>query len=179
MKDLSSNIEALLFVSGEPMTARRIAVVLKTDEDKIIEGLRDLAGVLEKRGLRLSEKNDEYVLVTAPEMGPTLEVFLKEEIGQNLSRAMLETLAVVVYRGPISRSEIDYIRAVNSAFTVRNLMVRGLIERIPDPRDSRVWRYRPSFDFMKYMGIEKLEDLPEYSAFRSEIETLLKNEKKN
>ena len=178
MSDLSQKLEALLFLSGSPMTAKRLGAFFKLNEEKIEKGLDELEEKLVNRGIRLSKKDGEYMLVTAPEEGKLLEDFAKDEIGQDLSRAMLETLAVIVYKGPISRSEIDYIRAVNSGFTLRNLMIRGLVERIPNPKDSRVWLYRPTFNFLKFAGIEKLGSLPGYEEFRKEMDTLLKSENK-
>ena len=81
-----------------------------------------------------------------------------------------------LYKNGVSRAEIDYIRGVGSSYTLRNLMVRGLVERIPDEKDSRVWLYRPSFEFLKYMGIEKLENLPQYDEFRKEIAEFVKRQ---
>ncbi|MEK7162543.1 MAG: SMC-Scp complex subunit ScpB [Patescibacteria group bacterium] len=176
MKELLKKLEAILFIAGEPLSLERLSKILKKDKTALGEALSGLAGTLSERGLRLSEKDGEYLLVTAPELGKFVEDFMKEELGEELSRAALETLAVIVYKGPLSRSEIDYIRGVNSSFTVRNLMIRGLIERKVHPRDSRVWLYRPSFDFLKFMGLEKLDQLPGYNEFKKEMEELLKRE---
>ncbi len=176
--DLVQKIEAVLFLAGEPVRAEKLARVLKVEKGKVEGALEKLENGLENRGIRLAAKDGQYALVTAPELGKLVDGYIKEEIGEDLSRAMLETLAVIVYKGPLSRSEIDYVRGVNSSFTVRNLMIRGLVERVPHPTDSRVWLYRPSFEFLKFMGIEKLEKLPGWGDFRKEIETLLKAEKK-
>lgn len=176
MNELLKKLEAILFIAGGPLSLERLSKILKKDKTALGEALSELAGTLSERGLRLSEKDDEYLLVTAPELGKFVEDFMKEELGEELSRATLETLAVIVYRGPLSRSEIDYIRGVNSSFTVRNLMIRGLIERKVHPQDSRIWLYRPSFDFLKFMGIAKLGELPGYNEFRKEMEELLKRE---
>src|SRR3990167_8188894 len=174
MTNLAQKLEAILFLSGEPVGLGKLSKIAKEDKDKIKEALFELSEILHPRGIRLSEKNGEYLLVTAP------------ELGEDLSRASLEALSVIVYKGPISRSEIDYIRGVGSSYTLRNLMVRSLVERVPDEKDSRVWLYRPSFEFLKYMGIEKIENLPQYDEFRKEIAEFVKrqeagenNEKEN
>lgn len=169
MADLEQKLEALLFVAGEPLALDKAAKFLKEEKSRVQDALARLEKELLERGLRLAEKDGQYALVTAPELGKFVQSFVKEEISQELSRAALETLAVIVYKGPTSRSEIDYIRGVNSAWTVRNLMVRGLVERVAHPRDLRIWLYRPSFDFLKFMGVEKLEKLPQYNEFRKEI----------
>ncbi len=169
MADLARKLEALLFVAGEPLMLEYLAKFLKEEGQRVRSALAQLEKELEERGLRLSEKDGEYALVTAPELGKFVQTFVTEEIGQELSRAALETLAVIVYKGPLARSEFDYIRGVNSGYTVRNLMVRGLVERVAHPKDSRIWLYRPSLDFLKFMGVEKLEKLPQYGEFRKEI----------
>ncbi|MDP3762498.1 MAG: SMC-Scp complex subunit ScpB [bacterium] len=169
MVDLARKLEALLFVAGEPLALEYLAKFLKEEAPRVRSALAQLEKELAERGLRLSEKDGEYVLVTAPELGKFIQTFVKEEISRELSRAALETLAVIVYKGPLARSEIDYIRGVNSSWTVRNLMVRGLVERVAHHKDSRIWLYRPSFDFLKFMGVEKLEKLPQYGEFRKEI----------
>ncbi len=171
--ELAKKIEAILFISGEPLNLERLSKILKEDKESVRSALRELEKTLAERGLRILEKDGEYALVTAPELGKLIEGYLKEELGEDLSRAMLETLAVIVYKGPLTRSEIDYVRGVNSGFTVRNLMVRGLVERVSNPKDSRSWLYRPSFEFLKFMGLEKLEKLPGWEEFRKEIEELL------
>ena len=91
----------------------------------------------------------------------------------------LETLSVIAYKGPIRRSEIDYIRGVNSSFMVRNLLMRGLVERMRDSKDSRLYIYRISREFLKFLGITSISDLPEYGSFAQKLEEFLgsQNEK--
>lgn len=173
-EDLVLKIEAVLFILGEPVSLERLSKILKKDKAEIKEALAALKSSLAERGVRLSEKGSEYLLVTAPEFGNLITDLMKEELGEELSRAALETLAIIVYKGPLSRSEIDYIRGVNSSFSVRNLMVRGLIERKPHPTDSRSWLYAPSFEFLKYAGIDEISKLPGYNEFIKEMEELKK-----
>ncbi len=175
-KELSNKIEALLFVSGEPISLDKLSKLLKKDKEEVKKALENLAQSLAGAGIRLSENENQYLLVTAPELSKTVEEYMKQELGEDLSRATLETLAIIVYEGSLSRAKIDYIRGVNSSFTVRNLMIRGLIGRKPDPNDSRSWLYSPSFDFLKFMGIEKIENLRGYEDFKREIDELLKRE---
>ncbi|OGF68661.1 SMC-Scp complex subunit ScpB [Candidatus Giovannonibacteria bacterium RIFCSPLOWO2_02_FULL_45_14] len=176
MSDLEKKIEALLFVAGEPMSPEKLSKLLKKDKEEIKKALGTLGDNLLERGIRVSRNNNEYILITAPELSGAVEDYMKEELGEDLSRATLETLAVIVYKGSLSRAKIDYIRGVNSSFTVRNLMIRGLVERKPDPDDSRSWLYSPSFDFLKYMGIERIENLAGYEDFKKEMDELLKRE---
>lgn len=159
-----SILESLLFISGEPMSFKKLAKLTSINEGE----LKLSAGVLakkyrdEKRGLRVLIKENRVQMVTAGENSGHVEEFLKADIEGELSRAALEVLSIVAYRGPVARSEIENIRGVNCSFTLRHLMIRGLIERMTSPDDARVYLYKISFDFLKKLGIERVEDLPKY-----------------
>jgi len=176
--ELGKKLEAILFIAGESVSLERLSKIVKKDKDEVKKALEELEVDLGERGVRLSQNSSAYMLATAPEFSGLVGDFMKEELGEDLSRATLETLAVIVYKGPLPRTEIDYIRGVNSSFTVRNLMIRGLIERKPDPSDLRSWLYSPSFEFLKYMGIEKIEKLAGHEEFKKEMEALLAREVK-
>ena len=88
---------------------------------------------------------------------------------KDLGKAALETLTIILYRAPVSKGELDYIRGVNSSFILRNLLVRGLVERSINPNDKRSFVYRPTFDLLSHLGIAKIEDLPEYESVGQEI----------
>ena len=95
---------------------------------------------------------------------------VKSEIQENLSKASLEVLSIVAYRGPVTRAEVEAIRGVNCSFTLRALLMRGLLGRIENPKDNRSYIYKISFDFLKKMGLERIEQLPDF-------ETLSKDER--
>lgn len=122
------------------------------------------------RGLRLVEKDGEWQMASAPENSEIVGNLIKSEFEEDLTKASLETLAIVAYKSPVSRAEIDNIRGVNSSFILRNLLIRGLIERIDNPRDARSYLYRPSFDFLKHLGLSKIEDLPNYGELTKAAE---------
>jgi segregation and condensation protein B len=75
---------------------------------------------------------------------------------KDLGKAGLETLSIILYQGPISRAEIDYIRGVNSNFILRNLLIRGLIERVENPHDQRSFLYKPTLELISYLGLSKI-----------------------
>ncbi len=179
MNNLDSHIEALLFLKGEPMSAKELAKILNAKEKEVKETLDSLDKKLEYRGIKLIKKEDLYALTTSPESSEFAKTLIKEEFNPELSRAALEVLSIVAYKGPISRPQIDYIRGVNSVFTVRNLMVRGLIERIVNPADSRGFLYKPSFQLLQYLGIKNIENLPEYKNFNEKMENFIKDENKD
>jgi len=96
-----------------------------------------------------------------------MEEFIKDEFREDLTPASLETLSLISYLGPVSRAQIDYYRGVNSSFILRSLLMRGLVERYNDPQRANVYLYQASFDLLKYLGISRVEDLPEYEKFRT------------
>jgi segregation and condensation protein B len=168
--ELESKIEGLLFYKGENVTRKKLAELLQVTPEEIEKGLERLEQSLLNRGLVLVQKDDEVMLGVAKELSPLIETIRKDEIGKELSKASLETLSIVLYKNGVARSEIDYIRGVNSSFILRNLLIRGLVEKITDPEDSRRIIYRPTFDTLSFMGITSVDKLPHYSHVRSELE---------
>src|SRR3989338_7856561 len=140
VNELEKKIEALLFVSGEGMAVSKLSEVLKKKDDEIENTLAELKKHLEdEHFLTILREGDKISLVTSKDASKIVEEFAKEEFGGELTRSALETLAVISYKGPVKRSEIDYIRGVNSSFMLRNLLIRGLIERVRDQKDSRTY----------------------------------------
>lgn len=167
---LSSQIEAILFFKAEPLSVKRLAQILKKDEDEVRKAVEELREELLGRGLTLVEWEDEITLGTSKDISALIETLTKEELVKDLGKAGLETLSIILYQGPISRAEIDYIRGVNSNFILRNLLIRGLIERVDNPNDQRSFLYKPTLELISYLGISKISDLPDYEAVRSDIE---------
>lgn len=178
---LQSRIEALLFLYGEPMNYKKIAKTLEISESEVETAINAFSSelVAENRGLSLVIDQGKVQLVTKPEFGKLLEDIVKEEVNETLTSAALETLAIVAYSGPISRAEIEYIRGVNSTFMLRNLMIRGLVGREPDPKRSNVYLYRSSLELLKFIGISKTEDLPEYQRFNELVKKLWQQPQQN
>lgn len=166
---LSAKIEALLFASGESMRAKELGDILEASSDEIHSALSELERMLSERGIRLMRKDDTVQLATAPEMSSIIEKRKKEELQKDLGKAAVETLAIVLYRGPIAKADIDYIRGVNSAAILRSLLVRGLVERVPNPKMKRSFLYRPTFDILSYLGVEQAERLPEYAEAQKQL----------
>lgn len=166
--NLSSSIEAILFYTAEPMTFKKLATLTKSSDSEIREAANELRDRLmnSSSGVRLLIQDNEIVLGTAPETSLLIEQITKEEISKELSKAAMETLAIICYKGPLTRSDIDYIRGVNSTFIIRNLLIRGIIEKLENPRDSRAMLYGPTFSALEYMGVTKIEELPQYSEIK-------------
>ena len=155
--NLKSILESILFVYGEPIEAAMLTELTGRSEDEVTAALSELEREYQTRGFTLIKKDGAYQLGTNPENAIYLDQLVKSQFSQELSRSALETLAVIAYKGPVARPQIEYIRGVNSAFTVRSLLMRGLIERVENPKDARSFLYRVSFDFLKHMGVTTME----------------------
>lgn len=173
--NLSAIIESILFVSGEPITINRLSKLIQKPEEQVVEALDELAANLDGRGIVLVRKDHSVVLATNPQAQPFVDKIAKEVFDRELTRAALETLSIIIYKGPVTRAEIDFIRGVNSGFTVRNLMLRGLVERILNPKDGRAYLYQPSMQMLTFLGVKKIEEIPQYLEFRSKIDEYLQN----
>lgn len=177
-KNLEAKIEAVLFVHGEPIKIKRLASLIKATESQLEKTLDTLKDKLqsEDRGLDLMRSKDEVQLVTTAELTDIVEKLTKEELDTKLTPAALETLSIIAYLGPCTRALIDYIRGVNSAFMLRSLMVRGLVERREDKEKTGGYIYQITFDFLKHMGVSTPEELPEYEKYAALSKTLIKDE---
>lgn len=157
MNEIKAKIEALLFVIGDETTVAKIRKALgeNVSEDDVRAGLEALRDEYRERGIRIIVKDDAVQMVSAPEYADVIQTLVKSQLDEELTPAALETLACVAYREPITKAAIDEIRGVNSVFSLRALMMRGLIEKQGD-------QYRVTIDSLKKLGIEKLSDLPHY-----------------
>jgi segregation and condensation protein B len=169
--NLEQKIEALLFWKAEPLSIKKIASLLKENEESVKTSIHKLQEDLKNRGICLMEKGEEFVLATNPELSNFFSDLSKDELNRDIGKAGMETLSIVLYQSPVSRKEIDYIRGVNSGFILRNLMIRGLVEKIEDPKDHRSFLYKPTFELLSFMGISNIESLPDYDLVRKDIET--------
>ncbi|MDP3727788.1 MAG: SMC-Scp complex subunit ScpB [bacterium] len=165
--NLKSTIESILFIQGEPLVISRLVKITGAKKAEVESALRELAAECRERGIVLVENGDEWQFATNPANKAIVEKLMTSELADELSRASLEVLAIVAYKGPISRAEIEYVRGVNSSFTLRSLLIRGLVMRGENPTDHRSYLYRISTDFMKHLGVARLEDLPNYAEFRA------------
>jgi segregation and condensation protein B len=167
--DLDAKIEALLFYKGEAMKVKELVKLLGTDAESVENALNILKEKLSGRGVQLVRKEDEIQLTTTSEMSDIIEQIRKDELTKDLGKAGAETLAIVLYKGPITRAEIDYIRGVNSTFILRNLLIRGLVEKVSNPKDQRSFLYKHTLELLSFLGISSIEELPEFDTVQSEL----------
>ena len=175
--NLKNIIEAYLFYIGEPISREQIQKALTKKDDikntptleEIDEALSELERSLKERGIRLIEHNGMVQLRTAPETGEWLESIRVEELSRDIGKAGFETLAIIAYRGETSKSDIEYIRGVQSSSILRHLVMRGLIERIPNPKDQRSFLYKPTLDLVGYLGLTRIEEMPRYKEMQERL----------
>lgn len=173
--DLTAQIEALLFWKAEPVTVAELARSLPCSETEIVPAMETLASQLTGRGITLVRNGEQVMLGTSTEAGDLIEKLTKDELSHDIGKAGLETLTVVLYRSPVTRAEIDYIRGVNSSFILRNLLVRGLVDKIPNPADARSFLYRPTFELLSWLGVKEISELPDYRQVIDELAAVVKN----
>ena len=178
MDKLIVNLESILFLKGEPASINWLAKTLDKKEEEINIALEQLSGQLENRGVRLVRNGDNVVLATAPESAEILKKIVQSEFDSELSKASLETLSIIIYKGAASRAETDYIRGVNSSFILRNLLVRGLIEREAKRGEDGGYIYKPSLSLLEHLGAKSPEELPDYASVSAKLKEFLNAEKK-
>jgi len=160
--EIKSLVESLLFVADEPVAVARLAAATGAQQAAIEEALQELSQEYEQRGLRLQHKGGRVQIVTAPEAAPHIERFLGlEPTSSKLSAPALETLAIVLYKQPITRAGVEAVRGVNCDSVLRTLVNKGLVE--PVGRLSQAGRpilYGSTFEFLQYFGLQDLAELP-------------------
>lgn len=172
---LDQQIEGLLFYKAAPTTVRFLTEFFAVDEAAIEHALETLAIRLTTGATRLLRTDTEVSLVTAPDLAPLIESLRKDEMRRDIGKAGAETLAIILYRGPISRPEIDRVRGVNSSFILRNLLIRGLIEKRDNPKDQRTFLYACTPTLLSFLGITKREELPDFTEILNALDTFEKN----
>ena len=158
---LEARLEALLFAAAEPVTVRRLAQALGVSLAEAEAALRRLESALQSRGIRLQHHRSRWQLTTAPETGALVAGFLGLEATHRLSRAALETLAIIAYRQPVTRPQVDAIRGVSSDGVLRSLLGKGLIEEVGRSEGpGRPILYGTTALFLETFGLPSLEALP-------------------
>lgn len=174
--NLENKIEAILLFKNEPVTINALSKILNESVENIKVAVDDLQNKYTERGIVVVTNGNEVALGTHPEASGLIEKIQKDELSRELGRAGLETLAIVLYKGPVSRREIDYVRGVNSSFILRNLLIRGLVERTESEMGERSFSYKPTLELLRHLGVGKKEDLPDFKTAFGKIEAFAKRE---
>ncbi|PIR47578.1 SMC-Scp complex subunit ScpB [Candidatus Uhrbacteria bacterium CG10_big_fil_rev_8_21_14_0_10_50_16] len=171
------NLEAILFAAGKPMTKKQLQRVLSIDDASLREVLDQIAQHLntEGSGVRLFESALDVALVTNPDAADVVRDVLQKDVTGELTKPSIETLAIIAYRGPITKPELEQVRGVNCSLILRNLLIRGLIEEISE---KRTVTYVVSMEFLQHMGYDRVDILPDYVALHEHalLSALMKQE---
>lgn len=176
--NIEQKIEAILFYRNEPVEIKKLAQILDINEGEVRNGLGKLKENLGSRGICLVQTEEEASLVTAPEMKDILGQMTRDEMSKEIGKAGLETLAIILYNGSAGRREIDYIRGVNSTFILRNLSMRGLVEKESKEGKERGVKYKPTTSLLAHLGLRTSSELPDFEEFKQKIERVVEEELK-
>lgn len=174
MANIKYAIEGILFAAGEPVKASKLAVVLETDIETVNTAVRELKEEYERdhRGFNIIEIMEGYQICSRPEYYNYIQEILGEQRKQPLSNAAMEALAIIAYKQPITRGQIEHIRGVNSDGCVNRLYERGLIEekgRLDAP--GKPILYVTTENFLRCFGLKNPKDLPPLDLSRLNLET--------
>ena len=164
-----SQIESILFAAGRPVKLLELSRALELKKPEVKQAVEQLKQNLASRGITLIEKDEVYQLASSPENAKTVGNFLVAEQREKLTDVAVETLAIVTYKQPISRAEIEAIRGVNSQYILRQLLIRGLIEKDTSPEDARRLVYKTTLDFMTHLGIKDMKELPDFEELTKSV----------
>jgi segregation and condensation protein B len=174
---LAGLIEAFLYAEGGSLSIKRLVQLTETNEAAVHAALNELAQARTGSGLTIVQTDTEATLAVAPKESDALRSNYEKELGREIGDAGLEVLAIVLYRGPSTRAQIDYIRGVNTSSTIRTLLARGLITRAGNPLDGREYIYRPTVELLAHIGAPTVQELPEYGTISSELKAFEETER--
>lgn len=169
MNNLSKKIQALIFYKGGDVKLKDICNLCQCDKEDTIKSIGEIRQALNGHGIILNEHEGVYSITTSPDVSDIIETLRKDEVSGPMSPSALETLSIILYQGPIRKTDIDFIRGVNSQFILRNLLARGLISRIKDTEDERTFSYKPTLALIEFLGISNINELPDYESIKKEI----------
>src|SRR3989338_3526281 len=179
-------IEALLFALGRPISRSELIKMVDARPEQIEEAITKLKE--RSQGITIVDDGVEVELRVDERSAPLIEKIRKEEYSRDIGKAGLEALSAVLYRGPLTRPEIDFIRGVNSSQTLRTLAMRGLVRKAPNPRERADWEgrpsaadqlrarrgfflYEPTTELLAHLGVTSAAELPDYAEVRAKLET--------
>lgn len=169
-------LHAILFASTGPVSKKHLSSHLGCKESELRAVLDALAASLKNSGLTLVETPTEVELRTAAEAATVIKKLRESELSRDLGRAGLETLAAVAYQEGATRTDIDWVRGVNSSASLRTLLLRGLIEGREDPHDKRRVQYHLTTEALAYLGVARTEDLPRHAELKASSARVIREE---
>ncbi|MGL4744920.1 MAG: SMC-Scp complex subunit ScpB [Dermatophilaceae bacterium] len=167
-------VEAVLMVTDEPVTATSLATAVEqpvADIEAVLAGL-EAGYAAQNRGFTLREVGGGWRMYSRHEYAPVVERFVLDGQQARLTQAALETLAVIAYRQPVSRSRVAAVRGVNVDGVVRTLLTRGLVEEVGRDEESTATLYGTTSMFLERLGLGSLDELPALAPYLPEVDAL-------
>jgi segregation and condensation protein B len=164
-------LEGLLFYKAMPFKKAQILKQFSISNEELEVTIDTLKKRLESGALRLVETETDIQLMTSPDLAPFIEGLRKQEIKTEIGKAGAETLSIILFRGPLPKSEIDQIRGVNSVTILRQLQIRGLIEKVS--RDGSSHHFTITTDLLGILGITNKRELQDYARIADELDAFL------
>ena len=160
---LIQRVEALFFVSSQSLSIKQLVDYTGSSNEEVAAAIEELNKRYARHdcAMMIVSTGSVMQLTTKPEVADCIQTYLKEEVFGELTKPSLETLAIIAYRGPVTKYEIDTIRGVNSSIMLRTLMVRGLIQE-ERTKKSKEPAYRLAIEMLRHLGIAGAQDLPRY-----------------
>lgn len=165
-------IEALLFYRNEPVSISWLSRYLGISKSNTKEEVEAMIPLYKERGIEIAITDDEVSLVTNRSLTDLINSIEEQEEMKELSKQALETLSIILYRNEVTKSEIDFIRGVNSVYILRNLMIRGLISKKVNANDRRSPLYVPTIDLFSFLGISKVQELENYDVYKEKLQAI-------
>lgn len=165
---LTTKLEAILFAIAKPVAVTQLQKQLSVSAEVLSEAIANIKDQYntDRSGIHLIEHEGKLQFVSNPEVGDDVAAFLKKEASGPLTRPSLETLAVIAYRGPVTKPEIEQVRGVNCSLILRSLLIRGLIEE-QENKQKLQSVYTVAHDFLRELGLNSLQDLPDFDQFHT------------
>ncbi|MEK7094763.1 MAG: SMC-Scp complex subunit ScpB [Patescibacteria group bacterium] len=162
-----TNISALLFASGKPLSHAMLKRSLELSDEAYRSALNEMRERIATSdiGVTILETETEISLSTDPDVAETVQTVLKKDLSGELTKPSLEALAVIAYKGPVTKPEIEQIRGVNCSLILRNLLLRGLIEETGSVGGEA--RYSITIPFLQYLGVSSVKELPDYEGLNA------------
>ena len=174
---MEEKLEALLFALGRPLRRTELQKMLGATPDAIKKAIKNLAD--RRGGVVLVDDGSEVELRVGAEHSELIGRIRKEEYSREIGKAGLEALSAVLYRGPLTRSEIDFIRGVNSSQTLRTLALRGLVRKVENDKERTLpagrrgsFLYEPTTELLSQLGVLRAQDLADYADVRQKLQQL-------
>jgi len=171
-KDTKSQLESLLFIAARSLSVKEMAKAVKKDIREVEAAAEELLQEYKDqgRGLQLVKNGSQFQMVSSSENSQLIQDFIQDETTGELTRPSLETLTIIAYRGPVSKTDLDRIRGVNCSLILRNLLLRGLVNSQKDKQKEETY-YTVSMEFLRFLGVNDIKELPDYDKL-SQDDTL-------